>query len=58
MHISLGMQMSLMRKDNKLQTKQTKEQNMVNSLCESGERNVAQGSGLEIPGCNPCPGIV
>lgn len=50
--------MSLMRKDNKLQTKQTKEQNMVNSLCESGERNVAQGSGLEIPGCNPCPGIV
>lgn len=36
-HISLGMQMSLMRK-NKLQNKQTKAEKMLNSSCESGDR--------------------
>lgn len=36
-HISLGMQMSLMRKD-KLQNKQTKAEKMLNSLCKSGDR--------------------
>lgn len=36
-HISLGMQMSLMRKD-KLQNKQTKAEKMLNSLCASGDR--------------------
>lgn len=35
-HISLGMQMSLMRKD-KLQNKQTKAEKMLNSLCASGD---------------------
>lgn len=51
-HISLGMQMSLMRKD-KLQNKQTKAEKMLNSLCRW------KGSGLELLGWDPCsPGAV
>lgn len=51
-HISLGMQMSLMSKD-KLQNKQTKADEMLNSLYRW------KGSGLEMLGWNPCsPGAV
>lgn len=54
-HISLGMQMSLMRKD-KLQNKQTKAGKMLNSSVKVGiERKWTGDTGI----CNPCsPGIV